>query len=202
LKRPRRPAGHFLLSNGRIVWDSPVRLAGILLLLLPSLALAQSEALVYDRPMVDMLGSTTLPMMLIDENTLAGGLFVTTPFPVKPWEEAKACVEALSKRVALAPIGEPPPILVVPVARTIRVRDMTLDSLDYASDSTFGGTHFSAPTVAYSLVRSNALLVVERYRENVPVLRHEALHFILWRSLRLYGHPEKFFMPCDKAYSE
>ena len=45
---------------------------------------------------------------------------------------------------------------------------MTLDSLDYASDSTFAGTHFSAPTVAYSLVRSNAVLVVERYRENVP----------------------------------
>jgi hypothetical protein len=179
-----------------------VRLAGVLLLLLPALALAQSEALVYDRPMVDMLGPTTLPMMLIDENTLAGGLFVAMPFPAKPWEEAKACVEALSKGFALAPIGEPPPILVVPVARTIRVRDMTLDSLDYASDSTFGGTHFSAPTVAYSLVRSNALLVVERYRENVPVLRHEALHFILWRSLRLYGHPEKFFMPCDKAYSE
>ncbi len=78
-----------------------MRLAGLLLLLLPSLALAQSEALVYDRPMVDMLGSTTLPMMLIDENTLAGGLFVTMPFPVKPWEEAKACVEALSKGFAL-----------------------------------------------------------------------------------------------------
>jgi len=91
-------------------------------------------------------------------------------------------------------------MLVVPVARTMRVRDMTLDSLNYASDSTFAGTHFSAPTVAYSLVRSNALLVVERYRANVPVLRHEALHFIIWRSLRLYGHPEEFFMPCDKAY--
>jgi hypothetical protein len=179
-----------------------VRLAGVLLLLLPSLALAQSEALVYDRPMVDMLGSTTLPMMLIDENTLAGGLFMTMPFPVKPWREAKACVETLSKGSALAPVGEAPLILVVPVARTIRVRDMTLDSLDHASDSTFGGTHFSVPTVAYSLVRSNALLVVERYRENVPVLRHEALHFILWRALRLYGHPEKFFMPCDKAYPE
>ena len=48
-------------------------------------------------------------MMLIEENTLAGGLFVTMPFPVKPWEEAKACVEALSKGFALAPIGEAPP---------------------------------------------------------------------------------------------
>ena len=179
-----------------------MRFAGVLLLLIPSLALAQGEALVYDRPMADMLGSMTLPMMLIDENTLAGGLFVTMPFPVKPWREAKACVEGLFKGRALAPIGEAPPILVVPAARTIRVRDMTLDSLDAASDSTFGGTHFSTPTVAYSLVRSNALLVVERYRENVPVLRHEALHFILWRSLKLYGHPEKFFMPCDKAYPE
>jgi hypothetical protein len=179
-----------------------VRLAALLLLLLPSLVSAQTEALVYDRPMVDLLGSATLPMMLIDENTLAGGLFVTMPFPIKPWEEAKACVEALSKGFALAPIGEAPPMLVVPVARTIRVRDMTLDSLDYASDSTFAGTHFSAPTVAYSLVRANALLVVERYRENVPVLRHEALHFIIWRSLKLYGHPEKHYMPCDKAYRE
>jgi hypothetical protein len=53
-------------------------------------------------------------------------------------------------------------------ASGMRVRDMTLDSLNYASDSTFAGTHFSAPTVAYSLVRSNALLVVERYRANVP----------------------------------
>jgi hypothetical protein len=176
--------------------------AALLLLLLPSLVSAQTEALVYDRPPVDMLGSTTLPMMLIDENTLAGGLFVMTPFPVKPWEQAKACVEARSKGFALAPIGEAPAMLVVPVARTIRVRDMTLDSLDSVSDSTFGGTHFSAPTVAYSLVRSNAVLVVERYRENVPVLRHEALHFILWRALKLYGHPEKFFMPCDKAYPE
>jgi hypothetical protein len=193
------------MSHALDVKDHPGRPfaeAALLLLLLSSLVSAQTEALVYDRPMVDMVGPATLPMMLIDENTLAGGLFVTMPFPDKPWEEAKACVEALSKRLALAPIGEAPPILVVPVARTIRVRDMTLDSLDYASDSTFTGTHFSAPTVAYSLVRSNALLVVERYRENVPVLRHEALHFIIWRSLKLYGHPEKFFMPCDKAYRE
>ena len=179
-----------------------MRLAALLLLLLPCLVSAQTEALVYDRPMVDMLGSTTLPMMLIDENRLAGGPFVTMPFPDKPWEEAKACVEALSKGFVPAPVGDAPRMLVVPVARTIRVRDMTLDSLDYASDSTFTGTHFSAPTVAYSLVRSNALVVVERYRENVPVLRHEALHFILWRTLQLYGHPEEFFMPCDKAYLE
>ena len=179
-----------------------MRIAALSLLLLPSLVSAQTEALVYDRPMVDMLGSTTLPMMLIDENRLAGGLFVTMPFPDKPWEEAKACVEALSKGFVPAPVGEAPRMLVVPVARTIRVRDMTLDSLDYASDSTFGGAHFSAPTVAYSLVRSNAVVVVERYRENVPVLRHEALHFILWRTLQLYGHPEEFFMPCDKAYVE
>jgi hypothetical protein len=177
-----------------------VRLAALLLLLFPSLALAQAEPLVYDRPMPDMLGSTTLPMMVIDENTLAGGLFVRMPFPEKPWEEAKACVARLS--TLPIPLGEAPTMLVVPVARTMRVRDMTLDSLNYAADSTFAGTHFSAPTVAYSLVRSNALLVVERYRANVPLLRHEALHFILWRSLKLYGHPEKFFMPCDKAYPE
>ena len=179
-----------------------MRLAALPLLLLPSLVSAQSEALVYDRPMADMLGSATLPMMLIDENTLAGGLYVVMPFPARPWEEAKGCVKALSGSRAVAAVGEPPQMLVVPVARTIRVRDMTLDSLDYASDSTVSGTRFSAPTVAYSLVRSNALLVVERYRENLPVLRHEALHFILWRSLKLYGHPEKFFMPCDKAYPE
>ena len=179
-------------------WGSPVRLAALLLLLFPSLASAQAEPLVYDRPIADMLGSATLPMMVIDENTLAGGLFVRMPFPEKPWEEAKACIEGLS--MLTTPIGEPPSMLVVPVARTMRVRDMTLDSLNYASDSTFAGTHFSAPTVAYSLVRSNALLVVERYRANVPLLRHEALHFIIWRALRLYGHPEEFFMPCDKAY--
>ena len=179
-----------------------MRLAALLLPLLPSLVSAQAEALVYDRPMADMLGSAALPMMVIDENTLAGGLFVTVPFPVKPWNEAKACVEGLSKDVALPPVGEPPQLLVVPGARTIRVRDMTLDSLEYASDSTFAGTHFSAPSVAYSLVRSNALVVVERYRENVPVLRHEALHFIIWRALKLYGHPEEFFMPCDKAYRD
>jgi hypothetical protein len=35
-----------------------------------------------------------------------------------------------------------------------------------------------------------------------PVLRHEALHFIIWRALKLYGHAEEFFMPCDKAYPE
>ena len=179
-----------------------MRLAALLLLLIPSLVSSQTEALVYDRPMADMLGSTTLPMMLIDEHTLAGGLFVTMPFPVKPWQEAKACVEARFGGFALGPIGEAPPMLVVPVARTMRVRDITLDSLSRASDSTFAGTHFSAPTVAYSLVRSNALLVVERYRENVAVLRHEALHFIIWRSLKLHGHPEEFFMPCDKAYPE
>ena len=121
------------------------------------------------------------------------------PFPKKPWEEAKACVERLSMPPSHLS-GKPPSMLVVPVARTIRVRDMTLDSLNHASDSTFSGTRFSAPTVAYSLVRSNALLGGGAVSGNVPVLRHEALHFILWRSLKLYGHPEKFFMPCDKAY--
>ena len=83
-----------------------MRLAALLLLLFPSLASAQAEALVYDRPMADMLGSATLPMMVIDENTLAGGLFVRMPFPEKPWEEAKACVEGLS--VLHTRLGKPP----------------------------------------------------------------------------------------------
>ena len=171
-----------------------MRLVALFLLLLHSVASAQAEALVYDRPMADMPGSATLPMMLIDENTLTGGLFETALFPTKPWEEAKACVAKVSKSLEF--VGEPPSILVVPVARTLRVRDMTLDSLNHAS------MQFSAPTVAYSLVRSNALVVVERYRANLPILRHEAIHFIIWRLLRLYGHPEEYFMPCDKAYPE
>ena len=170
-----------------------MRLVALFVLMFHSLASAQVEALVYDRPMADMLGSATLPMMLIDESTLPSGLFDTVPFPGEPWEEAKACVAKVSG--SRGSVGEPPSILVVPVARTLRVRDMTLDSLNHES-------HFSAPTVAYSLVRSNALVVVERYRGNLPLLRHEAIHFILWRLLKLYGHPDEYFMPCDKAYPE
>lgn len=168
-----------------------MRLAALFLLLFHSLASAQAEGLVYDRPMADMLGSAALPMMLIDENTLTGGLFETAPFPTKPWQEAKDCVAKLSK--SLGAVGDPPSILLVPGARTLRVRDMTLDSLNHSSQ-------FSAPTIAYSLVRSNAVVIVERYRTNLPILRHEAVHFILWRLLKLYGHPDEYFMPCDKAY--
>jgi hypothetical protein len=68
--------GCSLRSTCSTRWDSPVRLAALLLLLFPSLASAQAEPLVYDRPMADMLGAATLPMV-IDENTLAGGLFVS-----------------------------------------------------------------------------------------------------------------------------
>lgn len=162
------------------------------------------EPLLVARPALFMTFSSA-PMMLIDERELEAQLYQTLPFPAKAWNEAVRCVATVAEARGLKlklPIGDPPPMLIVPVARTIRVVDMTLDSLLYAEDSVRVESHYLSPTIAYALVHTNAVLVVERYQANIPVLRHEAIHFIIWRSLQMYGHPDEFFYPCDKAYTE
>lgn len=152
----------------------------------------------FDRPVVDYTGAGAFPMMVLEERTLQPRLFEHIPFPATPWAQAMSCLSAHG--VDTAGAGPAPELLVVPVARTIRVADMTRDSLEYARDSTRMGSAFAAPTIAYSLVRTGVVLVVERYSANVPLLRHEALHFILWRARKLYGHPGEFYWPCDRAY--
>lgn len=173
------------------------------LLLSPALASCQQEAVVnyhMTRPAFATAGRETMPLMMLDEAQLGASRFVSVPFPRAYWDEMLECAEEAGYDVTKA--GEPPRVLVVPAVRTIRVHDITLDSLLYREDSTFAGERWSPPTVGYSLVRTNAILLTEEYRFNKYLLRHEALHFIAWRAAEILGHPDDLFWPCDKAYDE
>lgn len=143
------------------------------------------------RPVMELYVSRDAPLVEVSEYRLDTTAFERDVFPERPWREARACLLGLGVPVSVLEL-KPPPVLVVK-AHIIRVRDMTLDSL---SGRELGGS----PTVAYALVRTHALVVVERYRENVPVLRHEALHFLLWHALKRYGHPDEVFGPCDREF--
>lgn len=170
------------------------------LLLLPSLVVAQvPETPQFGRPDFAVTGRETMPQFLLDEAALAHDRFERIELPAVFWEEMRACL-ATTTNLPTPNAGERPTILVIPVARTFRVHDMTIDSLNYADDSTYKGENWSSPTVGYALVRTNVILLASRFRANKYVLRHEALHFLLWREKQILGHPKEYFGPCDEYY--
>lgn len=171
-----------------------------LLTLLPARAAAQTPLPpVTGRAIFAQSGRQTMPMGMIDEANLSPELYARHQFPPEFWAQEKACLVALGKRVDK--VGTPPDILVIPAVRTIRVHDITVDSLLYAEDSTYAGENWEAPTVAVSLVHTNFIVITAQYQANPYVLRHEALHFMLWRQrLAPMGHPRAYFGPCDIDY--
>ena len=170
-------------------------------LLLPAvLAAQQPEAgLRYERPTFATGGKETMPQMLIDEQILSAERFARIPFPMQQWTQEMACL--MEHGLPVDKVGTPPDIIVIPGARTIKVNDLTADSMAYAEDSTFMGEAWSPVTIAYALIKSNVIVMVSEWRANPYVLRHEALHFMLWREgLAHLGHPPEFFNACDRDY--
>jgi hypothetical protein len=139
-----------------------------------------------------------MPQMLIDEAALGEYRFDSFVLPIRYWTEMVECVDALGYDVTA--VGMPPRVLVAPAVRTIRVHDMTIDSLNYAGDSTHMGEEWSAPTIGFAMVRSNVVIVTEEYRINKYLLRHEALHHIMWRIERQLNHDPLVFLPCGDHY--
>lgn len=149
------------------------------------------------RPGFAVMGQGIFPMMMIDEGNLRLERLERIPLPRTYWNQMQGCLAKLG--LGKNP-GEPPAVYLVPVAQTFRVHDMTIDSLLYAEDSTFKGITVSPPTIGYSLIHTNVIILAERYRANKYVLRHEALHFLLWRNGVTLGHPPEYFGPCDRDY--
>lgn len=158
------------------------------------------ERLQFGRPDFDISGLGVMPMLFIDEAALQPERYQRIPFPKVYWDEMRTCL--FKQGIATTDVGEPPDILVVPpLIKTFRVHDLTTDSVFYAVDSTFTGEVWSPPTVGYSLVKSNLILAAWRFHKNKYMMRHEALHFLLWRQKRIPGgHPPKYFGPCDADY--
>lgn len=175
-------------------------LLATLLALAPVIVQAQAPRIPLEngRPAFATMGRETMPMMWIDEAALALDRFERIPFPAARWAEEKACLARLGARVDK--VGAPPDIVVIPAVRTFRVHDMTIDSIIRADDSTWTGEFWDHPTIGYSLVRTGVILMAATYRANPYVLRHEALHFMLWRQYRKLAHPKEFFEPCDAHY--
>jgi hypothetical protein len=173
----------------------PVRTAlGIVGLLLAICSGGPLSAQVEGLP----LGRSAYPMLFVDEENLGGSRLTLSPFPEDAWREAASCL--VEQGVTLPTPLHMPWLAVVPMARTIRVRDLTKDSLLVAEHDTSGVLgRFQAPTIAYALLHSNIVLVTESGSRHHSTLRHEALHFILWRARSIYGHPMEFFTPCDTA---
>ncbi len=155
------------------------------------------ESLLMSRPGFAVMGQGVFPMMMVDEGNLRLERLERIQFPRKYWDEMQVCLAKLGKA---KPAGEPPAVYLIPVAQTFRVHDLTLDSLMYAGDSTFKGIVVGPPTIGYSLIHTNVIILAERYRANKYVLRHEALHFLLWRNGVILGHPVEYFGPCDRDY--
>lgn len=179
-------------------------LFAILLVGIPQLAACQSKIPQrFDRPSFATTGKETMPMMLVDEAALAPERFEHHAYPFAQWIEEKGCLANLTglSPAEMEKVGQPPELLVIPAVRTIRVHSLTVDSLLYADDSTHSGETWEPPTVAVALIHSNFIVITEEYRLNPYVLRHEALHFMLWRlGLAPLGHPREFFEPCDAHY--
>jgi hypothetical protein len=148
---------------------------------------------IHQRPGIDLDG----PVAMIDEDSLQP--MTQIEYPARAWLEAEFCLEQQGVPVDFqAP--QPPLFVVDSLAAAIRVHDITLDSLD-------GPSGFSYPTDAYTLAHSGRVIVVKRYAHNIPLLRHEAIHWILWhakwsRQGETYGHPPEYFIPCDRYYEE
>lgn len=151
------------------------------------------------------LGADMFPMVMIDGYRINLQEYPTITFPEEPWQEAKACLVA--QGVAVPPDAAKPALRVVPLAHTIQISDPTLDSLIGLTDTTRVLGRFQGPTPAYTLVRENTVLVVSGWTGNRGLLRHEALHSLLWQSgspedrRASYGHPARYFQPCDWALS-
>jgi hypothetical protein len=159
------------------------------------------------------IGRDVYPIMEIDEEILHPSDFPMVTFPNAVWEEARACfIEQLkhqpdaSRLIADALRAQKPDLRIVPGAHTIRLRDMTLDSLLAIRDTEYL-SRFQNPTPAYALVRENLVLVVSQWSGFTGVLRHEALHSLLWQTgdarfkYANFGHPAWVFQPCDLALS-
>lgn len=170
------------------------------ILALPLQLAAQSpEPLQMGRPTFATSGREMMPQMLIDEATITVDRFAQQAYPPALWAQEKSCLAGLGIDVRKA--GAPPTVIVIPAVRTIRVRQITLDSMWYAQDSTFAGEHWDPPTIAEAVIHSNFIVVTAPFRLNPYVLRHEALHFLLWRlKLAPLGHPVEFFGPCDAYF--
>jgi hypothetical protein len=174
----------------------------LLFLAVSPLAAQQPEPQqVSSRPAFATSGVETMPMMLIDEAALSPARFKQLPYPQFYWEQEKACLSSLLGK-DVPDVGAPPTIIVIPAVRTIRVHQMVLDSMAYASDSTFKGEIWDPPTIAEAVINSNFIVVTEPFQANPYVLRHEALHFLLWRlKLAPLGHPKEYFEPCDVNFN-
>lgn len=135
------------------------------------------------------------PMAYIDEATLP--LYPLAPYPLWAWQDARACLVEHGYIPRSAKV-QMPELRVVPWANTFRVHDLTIDSLARSMDTTSMGSGFGAPTIGYSLLHSDVVIITSAYATNLRVLRHEAIHFWLWRTKKLLGHPDPQFQVCDR----
>jgi hypothetical protein len=157
-----------------------VLVIALLLTLFPVLAKAQG-----------VLGAPMYPMLYVDEAELAPATFTTLTYPAAPWNDARACLVTMGYKV---PQVRTPDLVVIPKGiATFRTGDMLRDSL--FPDA----THWTSPTIGYALIKTHRVLIADRYKDSFKVLRHEALHILLWAADRTYGHPEKVFIMCDDA---
>ncbi len=151
------------------------------------------------------IGKDIFPMMYIDESVVGLATFESQAFPQEPFEEALACLEAAGAPIVLHR-PRPPQLWIVPTAHTLRVVDMTLDSLVALRDTTALLGRFQNPVQAYTLVRSGVVLATTRAASNRGILRHEAIHWLLWYAVPvekradLYWHPPQYFRRCDWEY--
>ena len=152
------------------------------------------------------------PMVYVDEASMDTTEFPKVAFDEHDWQTAKACVAAHGIDTTGA---EKPSLRVVPLAHSIRVTDLTVDSivqLNGTPDSVRGRyqNKFMAPVVAYTFMHRNLVLAVRRAAADSFVRQHEALHALLWHahtnpwvdSLYRAGdwHPIEIFGPCAPGF--
>lgn len=158
-----------------------------------------------------MANAKLWPMVLIDEEGLMPSDFPLVTFPDSAWQATKACAAAQGIDTAGA---EKPTLRIVASAHSIRVHDLTIDSLVTATAPETTAVKFigkfTAPTIAYTLLRRNLVLVVPSVASNVQTLMHESMHALLWnarkepRVAEMWAtgdwHPAFAFEPCVPGF--
>lgn len=157
-----------------------------------------------------MANAKYFPMVYIDEASMDTTEFPKVTFDEHDWQTAKACIARQGIDTAGA---QKPSLRIVPLAHTLRVTDQTVDSLIQNSDSLTRiayANKFMAPTIAYTFMHRNLVLITRAAAADSVVRIHEAMHSLLWQARANpwvdsifragYWHPVEIFGPCVPGF--
>lgn len=133
------------------------------------------------------------PIVYVDEQHLSLTPHYVADFPEDVWLSVGNCLVKRGLHLDMEWVRAKvlrPRLIIVQRAAGIVVHDLTADSL-------FNRRTLSEIAIGYSLVGAHAIVIIESRAREETLLRHEAIHFYLWGTIRIADHPPHFFV-CEE----